>query len=268
MSTYVLTGTASGIGAATKARLEAGGHRVIGVDLQNADIDADLGTPAGRAAAIAAITDLADGPIDGFAPIAGVGPATGRPAGLLVAVNYFGAVELLAGLRPLLAQRETSSVVLVSSNSTTCQPGWPTELADACLTGDEAAACRLAESYGEFASMQAYPATKAALAYHARLNSGEYIKDGIRINAVAPGFIHTPLTDSSVDDPAVGAGMKEFLAGIPVGRGGRPEEIASLIAYLLRPESTFLVGSVLFADGGTDAALHAKDWPKMWEAGG
>src|SRR5690606_10378382 len=150
MSTYVLTGTASGIGAATKARLEAGGHRVIGVDLQNADIDADLGTPAGRAAAIAAITDLADGPIDGFAPIAGVGPATGRPAGLLVAVNYFGAVELLSGLRPLLARRETSSVVLVSSNSTTCQPGWPTELADACPTGDEAAACLLVESYGEF----------------------------------------------------------------------------------------------------------------------
>ncbi|MEV3964251.1 SDR family oxidoreductase [Nocardia sp. NPDC050193] len=104
--------------------------------------------------------------------------------------------------------------------------------------------------------------------YYARLNSGDYIKDGIRINAVAPGFVHTQLTSSSLDDPIVGDGMKAFLAGIPVGRGAQPEEIASLTAYLFGPESTFLVGSVLFADGGTDAALHGKDWPKMWAVGG
>ncbi|ALG83580.1 SDR family oxidoreductase [Gordonia phthalatica] len=268
MSTYAITGAASGLGAATKARLEADGHRVIGIDLHGADVTVDLGTPEGRAEAVAKVSELADGKLDGFVPFAGLAPATGRPARLLVSVNYFGAVELLAGLRPLLARGDNASVVLVSSNSTTTQPDWPVEITQACLAGDEAEAIAVTEAQGEYAVVQAYPATKAALAYYARSNAAAYMREGIRLNAIAPGLIDTPMSQAFPDDPLVGAGIEQLMATIPAGRAGRPEEVASLVAYLLGPESTYVVGSVLFVDGGTDAALRATDWPAVWQLGG
>ncbi|CAM5463644.1 3-alpha-hydroxysteroid dehydrogenase/carbonyl reductase OS=Tsukamurella paurometabola OX=2061 GN=hsdA PE=3 SV=1 [Tsukamurella paurometabola] len=166
MGVYVITGAASGLGAATADRLHAAGHGVIGVDLSGADVDADLGTSEGRSEAVTRIGELVgESPIDGFAAFAGLGPGAGRTGSSLVSVNYFGAVDLLAGIRHLLARSLASSAILVSSNSTTTQPGWPMELADACLAGDEALARGIADSYGEYGSVPTYPATKAALAY-------------------------------------------------------------------------------------------------------
>ncbi|MGW0041473.1 SDR family oxidoreductase [Rhodococcus sp. NPDC003348] len=267
MGTYVLTGSASGIGAATKARLESDGHRVIGVDVRSAEVTVDLRTAAGRAEAIEQVTSLAGSSIDGFVPFAGLAAAAGRPAADLISVNYFGAIELLEGLRPLLAAAARPSVVLISSNSTTSQPGWPVELADACLAGDEAKAVEIADGFGELAGLQTYPATKAALAWYARTKSAEYMADGIRLNAVAPGFVDTPMTQAGLQDPGIGPAMEQFLATIPAGRGGTPEEVAALVAFLLGPESTYFVGSVVFVDGGTDAAFRGRDWPKAWEIG-
>lgn len=71
----------------------------------------------------------------------------------MVSVNYFGALALVAGVRDLLGRG--SSVVVLSSNSVTCQPGWPTDVAAACLTGPEDTARAAA---AEHDAVQVYPA--------------------------------------------------------------------------------------------------------------
>jgi nucleoside-diphosphate-sugar epimerase len=99
-STYAVTGSASGIGAATKARLERDGHRVVGVDLHDAEVTADLSTPEGREAAIAGVRDGCDGHLHGVVPCAGVGGLTS--AELTVRLNFFGTMAFVEGIRDLL----------------------------------------------------------------------------------------------------------------------------------------------------------------------
>ena len=111
--TIVVTGAASGIGAATRDRLEHGGHRVIGVDLRNSDIDADLGTAAGRTAMIDQVTRLAPDGVD--AVLAGAGISRQGMDRETIAINYFGAVATLEGLRPLLAKSARPRAVAICS---------------------------------------------------------------------------------------------------------------------------------------------------------
>ncbi|CAM5463797.1 3-alpha-hydroxysteroid dehydrogenase/carbonyl reductase OS=Tsukamurella paurometabola OX=2061 GN=hsdA PE=3 SV=1 [Tsukamurella paurometabola] len=95
-----------------------------------------------------------------------------------------------------------------------------------------------------------------------RGNAAEYIRHGIRLNAIAPGFIDTPMTRTGREDPQTGAAMDQYLKLIPAGRAGRPDEIAALTSFLLGPDSAYIVGSVVFADGGLDAQQRPKDWPR------
>jgi NAD(P)-dependent dehydrogenase (short-subunit alcohol dehydrogenase family) len=254
MATIAITGSAGGIGRATREKLEAAGHRVIGVDVRDAEVIADLATPDGRAAMVAEVERASGGGLDGL--VAGAGVMDGPDGGVVVATNYFGAVATLVGLRPLLQRRDQSSAVAISSNSITTQPGLTADLVDVCLAGDERAA--LAAARGR-AGLLCYPAAKLALARWVRRHARapEWAGAGIRLNAVAPGLIATPMTEGSM----------EFILGlgdvfpIPLGRPGQPAEVASLLAYLLSSESSFFCGSVVFMDGGTDAALRSDDWP-------
>jgi NAD(P)-dependent dehydrogenase (short-subunit alcohol dehydrogenase family) len=247
MGTIVVTGSASGIGAATRARLVAGGSRVIGVDLHDSEVDCDLGTPEGRRTAI-----------DRIVTCAGLTGLTSRSGSVVVSVNYFGTVELLVGLRGLLALGERPAAVAISSNSITTHPAVPQELVDACLSGDETAARGIADSVG---SLAAYPASKLALARFVRRNatSPEWIGAGITLNAIAPGVTDTPMVEETKRDPVIGRHVDRF--PVPAGRRCRPDEIAGLAAFLLGPDARFVVGSVWFADGGSDALLRPDDWP-------
>ncbi len=259
MGTYAVTGSASGIGKATAKLLAAAGHRAIGVDLAGADVAADLGTPDGRAAAIDEISRATDGRLDGLVLAAGIGGSSTAQGGRLVSINYFGTVALLDGLRPALAAGGDASVVCLGSNSATVQPDWSVELAEACLAGDEARACEIADGA---LSLFAYPATKAALSWFVRgaAPKPEWIGAGIRLNVVAPGLTETPLTQAQRADPLIGDAIANF--PVPLGRPIRPEEIAGVIAFMLA--TPILVGSVVVADGGTEALLRPKDWPAMW----
>ena len=102
MGLYAISGSASGIGAATRARLERAGHAVVGIDLHNAEIIADLSTPQGRAAAVEAVLDRSQGHLDGLLTAAGVGPPFS--AEKMVSINWFGTEALLRGLRVAPAQ--------------------------------------------------------------------------------------------------------------------------------------------------------------------
>jgi NAD(P)-dependent dehydrogenase (short-subunit alcohol dehydrogenase family) len=260
--TYVVSGAASGIGAATATLLREQGHRVITVDLRDADVAADLSTPEGRAAAVAGVRALTD-VVHGVVPAAGIGGFTGTDPALVVSVNYFGAIALVEGLRDEMAGADGAAVVLLASNSITGQPGWAGEVAVACLGGDEGAACAAAAAHE---AVMVYPASKAALAWWARREgvTERWIGAGIRLNSVAPGKVATAMTEQLTADPVFGPLSKAYPSAI--GRDGRPEEIAGPICFLLSDAASLVVGSVLYVDGGTDAILHPVA-PEGWDVG-
>lgn len=259
MKTYVVSGAASGIGAATAALLRAQGNRVITVDLRDADVVADLSTADGRAEAVAGVQKLTD-VVHGLVPCAGIAGATGGDSTLVVSVNFFGAIALVRGLKPQLEAAEGASVVLLASNSITGMPNWRASTAELCLAeGEEAARADAADAD----PLTVYPGTKAALAWWARREgvTEAWIGQGIRLNAVAPGAIDSPMTDQLLADPEVGPLVAAYPSAI--NRMGRPDEIAALIGFLLSDASSLLVGSVVYADGGTDAMMHPNA-PERW----
>lgn len=245
-----VTGSASGIGAAVRARLEREGATVLGIDRRDAEVIADLSTATGRAAAIAAVRELSGGRLDGLVACAGLGPQV--PAlEAIVSVNYFGAVATLDGLRPCLATA-AGAAVAVSSNSSTL-PNAESPLVDDCLAGDEAAARALATT---LPGATLYAASKLALARWVRRQapSAAWAGARVRLNAVAPGAVQTPLLQEGLDDPVLGPAIRGF--PIPTGGFGTAEQIAGAIAFLLGPDAAFCCGAVLFADGGTDALIR------------
>ncbi|MFN3866360.1 MAG: SDR family oxidoreductase [Demequina sp.] len=259
MGTYVVTGAASGMGRATADRLRADGHEVIGVDLAGAEVSADLSTPGGRAACVAEVLDLCDGSLDGAVAAAGLGGVPGRDR-LIMAVNMLGVCEVLEALQPALARAGSAKVVVVSSNSTTLTPLVPAALVRALLARDLDRAMRVLRIFGKRSAPFAYAGSKLAVARWVRRTAvrDDWAGAGIRLNAIAPGIVQTPLLDEQI-----AAGEKDAVEGlpVPVRRRGTAGEMAEWITFLLSPAADFLCGAVVFVDGGTDAYFRPDDWP-------
>jgi NAD(P)-dependent dehydrogenase (short-subunit alcohol dehydrogenase family) len=251
MPTTIVTGSASGIGAAVCRTLQAAGHRVIGIDRQQADIVADLSSAQGRAAAIEAARAACDGVLDGLVCCAGLG-VTAPAAGLIASVNYFGMTELVEGLGEALARGTKPAVTLIGSVAG-AQPGVDkAPIVELMLAGDEAGAVAQANAAGQ--PQLAYAGSKYAMTVWARRTAVAWGKRGIRVNVVAPGAVETPLHKASLDDPRFGEAVKNFVA--PIGRAGQPDEIAQVVGFLQSEAASFVHGSVVFVDGGMDAMIR------------
>lgn len=261
MGVYVVTGAASGMGRAAVEELRWNGHRAIGVDLHNADVIADLSTEEGRAHAIEEIRKAAGGRLEGAVLAAGLGPIPGREE-LIAKVNFLGVVELLEGIHDLLAAAGNAKVVIFSSNSTTTVPGIPKELIDAFKERDIDKALAIGKAAGpEAFATFVYAGSKTAITHWMRTIgvTEEWAGKGIRVNALAPGAVRTPLIEKQLADPELAKAIKSF--PIPVHEFGKSEEVAKWVIFMLSPAANFLCGSVIFLDGGTDAYFRADDWP-------
>ncbi|RZQ59529.1 SDR family oxidoreductase [Amycolatopsis suaedae] len=242
---YVVTGSASGIGAATASILRAQGATVIGCDLRDADVIADLSTPAGRRSLVDQVAEW--GYVDAVLAVAG-GGRTG-----LLETNYFGAVATLDGLRPLLARSEAPRAVAVSSTSSLAPAD--ERVLRACADGDEATAIALTDADPSLRD-SAYGIAKRALNGWVRRTAPTpgWAGAGIPLNAVAPGVVDTPAAAWILTDDEVRTTI-EAATPQPLGFPGRPEWVGNLISWLASPENRFVTGQVIFADGGAEAAL-------------
>lgn len=251
------------MGRVVVERLIADGHTVITVDLADADVVADLSTPTGRQTAAAAVLEKSDGRLNGAVMAAGIGPVPGRdmPRRILD-VNYFGSVELLNTWRPALAATGDARVVVITSNSATVVPAVPGRAVDALLAADADKAEAALAKYRKHAPTMAYAASKIALSRWVRRQAVTplWAGDGIRLNALAPGAVRTPLLEAQLADPSQAKHLKRF--PIPLGEYGEPGDIADWVVFMLGPAARSLCGSVVFVDGGSDAWFRADDWPR------
>ena len=251
--TYVVTGSASGIGRATKELLESRGNRVIGVDLHDADVTVDLTTPEGRAALVDQVAGASGGAVDAVLAIAGLA----LPVPKTVSVNFFGMVATLEGLRPLLLSSDAPRAAGIASMAS-LHP-LDDELVAAMTAGDEPAALARAELLAKDPELGnlIYSSTKKAFAQWVRRNASTPAWAGasIPLNAVAPGIIETPMTSSMI---ATEQARAEILKMVPMPLNGiaQPIVVARLLAWLTSEENTHLCGQVVFVDGGSDVVIR------------
>jgi NAD(P)-dependent dehydrogenase (short-subunit alcohol dehydrogenase family) len=243
----VIVGGASGIGWATAQLLAQDGCRVTVAD-RNTDLARQraeaLGEPHTWAAVDVADEDSVAALFDGV---------TATQGGLHVVVNCAGFSGF--GLITELDADQFRSVI------------------DVCLTGAFLVIKHAGRHLGHGGSlvsltslnarqpaigMSAYCAAKAGLSMLTEVAALELGPHGVRVNAVAPGFVHTPLTEGATAIPGV---LEEYVENTALGRAGTPEDVAAAVAFLCSPQSSWLTGEILDLNGGA----HLKRYPNIHE---
>jgi NAD(P)-dependent dehydrogenase (short-subunit alcohol dehydrogenase family) len=245
--TYIVTGAASGIGRATALRLLDEGARVMGADrvdappLEPAPADnawafspvdvADEGTVERLVAAAVAF----GGSIDGVVNAAGV--AGGGPVHMLPASEWQRVIDINLTGTYLVAKHVIAQMLT--------QPR---------VEGRRGSVVTLASIEGleGTAGGSAYSASKGGVVILTKNMAIDYAGRGIRVNAICPGFIVTPMTDA-VFGPGMEEAKEDIVSEHKLGRMGEPEEIAAAAAFLLSDDASFITGHALPVDGGYTA---------------
>lgn len=255
-----VSGSQSGLGLAVRRRLEAGGAEVIGIDLpgKGAEVEADLSTADGRAAAVKGVLALCGGVLQGAVANAGIDSSDAR---LTFEVNFLGATELLEGLRPALAEAGRAAAVVTVSHAVMITPGASAAAAKALLAGQIGRAA----FYAGRSPGAPYAASKLALARWIRQQAPtkHWAGSGISFNGVCPGAIQTPLLEKDLADRLKGPMIRAMPK--PLGEIARPEDLAGVFEFLLAPEARFVVGQLIVADGGIESMWRGEDWPAPWD---
>jgi NAD(P)-dependent dehydrogenase (short-subunit alcohol dehydrogenase family) len=258
--TYVITGAASGIGAATAKILKSSGNKVIGVDINDTDVKADLSTADGRKEAAKAAIEMSGGVIDAVIACAGLA----HPIAKTVSVNYFGVTEFLNALNPTLA-KSSAPRVAVTSSMASLMPN-SVALVEAMAKDDELAALAIAQGLvdaGGGAEQLIYGSTKRALSRWIRREciKPAWAGSGIPLNAVGPGIVKTPMVAEMIATQEARDSLAKIVP-MPLNGFLEPEGVAALLLWLTSPENTHTTGQTIYIDGGSDAALRGEN---IWD---
>jgi NAD(P)-dependent dehydrogenase (short-subunit alcohol dehydrogenase family) len=227
----IITGGGSGIGAACAALLRLRGAEVVTVDLEGGDIAADVRDPA----AIESAVDVAAARLGGAADLLVAAAGVYRIAPL-VELDAEGWDDVLnTNLRGVFLTGRAVARRLIDAGL----PGSIVNLASTAALeggGDEPSAH--------------YNASKAGVVALTRQMAIEFAPHGIRVNCVCPGVIETPML-RVMDDPEAGGAWVR--GAVPLARLGSATEVASVIAFLLSDEASYVTGAALPIDGGLTA---------------
>jgi meso-butanediol dehydrogenase / (S,S)-butanediol dehydrogenase / diacetyl reductase len=230
----LVTGGANGIGAAAAARFAAEGAKVMIADLQppasTSTNIAFMQTDATSAPNVAAVVEAARqqwGRIDILVNNAGLGALAETP-------------DMAEDMWDKVFATNIKAIYLF------CKFAIPVMRANGGAIVNIASISGLAGDY----AMGAYNASKGAVINYTRSLALDCARDGIRVNAICPGLIETAMTALAVARPEDRAA---WLGPVPLARMGRPEEIASVIAFLASDDASYMTGSIVTADGGITA---------------
>ena len=259
--TYVVTGTASGIAAATAKILTERDNKVIGIDIHDADIVADLSTKQGRLDAASKAIELAGGSIDAVIACAGLA----HPIAKTVSVNYFGMTEFLGALAPTLAKSEAPRAALISSMAS-LMPNDPALVEAMFVDDDEAKAVARAQELvdiGGGMEQLIYGSTKRAISRWVRRESPkpEWAGAGIPLNAIGPGIVKTPMVADMIATAEARAGLDQAVP-MPSTTTWSRRTSPTCSIWLTSVENTHVTGQTIYIDGGSDVVLRGDN---IWD---